>query len=430
MGAGPGRRAGAAVARAMDGTTVAGRHAHAHGHSGGLGTPRGVLAVVGAVLCAVALAMVWLWPDDQAAVAGAQDTQQVNGMVTAMDVQTCPASTDPLQPSQQPSATAVCGTAQVQLRTGEAAGNTFTVQLPTGVGSPTVQVGDKVVLAYSPGNPAESRYAIIDHERGTQLWVLFAAFVLAVLAFGRWRGLTALFGLAFTFTVILWFVIPAILDGKPPLPVAIIGCSAIVLVVLYLTHGLGRSTTVALAGTLASLLLTGLLSALAVGAMHLSGAGDESSFILGQSHGVDLRGLLLAGILIGSLGVLDDVTVTQAVTVEELARANPELGGRQLYAAATRVGRAHIASVINTIVLAYAGASLPLLVLIVALDDPVGQILSDQLVATELVRSAVGTIGLIAAVPLTTAAAAFVARPRSADAGTASFIGMRRRRKH
>ena len=125
---------------------------------------------------------------------------------------------------------------------------------------------------------------------------------------------------------------------------------------------------------------------------------------------MDLKGLLLAGsILIGSLGVLDDVTVTQAVTVDELAQANPSISARQLYAAASRVGRAHIASVINTIVLAYAGASLPLMVLIVALDDPIGQVLSDQLVATELVRSAVGTIGLIAAVPITTAAAAVVA---------------------
>ncbi|WP_235543345.1 YibE/F family protein [Phycicoccus sp. Soil803] len=394
---------------------MAGRHAHPHAHAGGLNTSPTVLVAVAVVLCAVALAMVWLWPDSKAAVAGAPDTQQVNGVITTMDVEPCPPPTDQLQQSP-PAASSVCGSAQVRLTTGDQAGTTFTVPLPTGVGSPTVHVGDKAVLAYSPGNEAGSRYAIIDHERGTQLWVLLVAFVLAVLAFGRWRGLTALLGLGFTFTVILGFVIPAILDSKPPLPVAIVGCSAIVLVVLYLTHGLGRTTTVALAGTLASLLLTGLLSALAVAAMNLSGAGDESSFILGQSHGVDLRGLLLAGILIGSLGVLDDVTVTQAVTVEELARANPELGGRQLYAAATRVGRAHIASVINTIVLAYAGASLPLLVLIVALDDPLGQVLSDQLVATELVRSAVGTIGLIAAVPITTAAAAYVARPRRSAA--------------
>jgi uncharacterized membrane protein len=191
--------------------------------------------------------------------------------------------------------------------------------------------------------------------------------------------------------------------------VAIVGCATIALSVLYLTHGLGRTTTVAVAGTLTSLVLTGLLSLAAVGATRLSGASDESSFVLGQGHGVDLRGLLLAGILIGSLGVLDDVTVTQAATVEELATANPRYSARQLYSSATRVGRAHIASVINTIVLAYAGASLPLLVLIVALDDPLDQVLSDQLIATELVRSAVGTMGLIAAVPITTGVAAFAA---------------------
>jgi uncharacterized membrane protein len=358
--------------------------------------------------------MVWLWPDSKAPAVGEAGTQQVNGVVTTVDTQPCPTPSGTASQSRAPSTGAVCGTSQVRLTTGDLAGNTFTVQLPSGVGSPAVHVGDKVVLTYSPGNEAGSRYAIIDHERGTQLWVLLIAFVLAVVAFGRWRGVTALFGLGFTFAVILVFVIPAILGGKPPLAVAVVGSSAIVLVVLYLTHGLGRATTVALAGTLVSLLLTGLLSALAVGAMQLSGAEDESSFILGQSHGVDLRGLLLAGIIVGSLGVLDDVTVTQAVTVEELALANPSLGGWQLYAAATRVGRAHIASVINTIVLAYAGASLPLLVLIVALDDPIGQVLSDQLVATELVRSAVGTIGLIAAVPITTAAAAYVARPRRA----------------
>jgi uncharacterized membrane protein len=151
--------------------------------------------------------------------------------------------------------------------------------------------------------------------------------------------------------------------------------------------------------------------------MNLTGAVDDSSFALGQLHGVDLRGLLLAGILIGSLGVLDDVTVTQAATVQELAAANPGYGVGQLYRAAIRVGRSHIASVINTIVLAYAGASLPLLVLVVALDDPLGEVLSDQLVATEFVRSAVGTIGLITAVPITTAAAAFVSRRTPSRAG-------------
>jgi uncharacterized membrane protein len=276
-----------------------------------------------------------------------------------------------------------------------------------------------VALAYAPDNPPETQYAIVDHLRSTQLWVLLVAFVLAVLAFGRWRGLSALIGLSVSFGIILGFVIPAILDGRPPLAVAIVGSSAIVLSVLYLTHGLSRTTSVAVAGTLVSLVLTGLLAVVAVDALSLTGAVDDSSIALGQLQGVDLRGLLLAGILIGSLGVLDDVTVTQASTVQELAAANPDYGVGQLYRAATRVGRAHIASVINTIVLAYAGASLPLLVLVVAIEDPIGEVLTDQLIATELVRSAVGTIGLIAAVPITTAAAAIVARrsPSRPDAG-------------
>ena len=396
---------------------MGGRHALA-GQDPVTTSPK-VLGSVAVLLCAVALGVVWLWPNDSPTPSGAEDAVQVNGVVTNVVEQPCPPTDQPPDTHTPTPTDTACGTATVRLTSGAARQTTITVPLPAGAGAPQVSTGDNVALAYSGGNTAGSQYAIIDHQRGTQLWVLFIAFVLAVVAFGRWRGLSALLGLAFTFTVILGFVIPAILDGKPPLAVAIVGCSAIVLVVLYLTHGIGRSTTVALAGTLASLLLTGLLSLLAVSPMKLSGAGDESSFLLGQSHGVDLRGLLLAGILIGSLGVLDDVTVTQAATVGRARAANPNFGPRQLYSAATRVGRAHIASVINTIVLAYAGASLPLLVLIVALDDPVGQILSDQLVATELVRSAVGTIGLIAAVPITTAAAAVLA-VRHGAAGTAN----------
>ena len=161
--------------------------------------------------------------------------------------------------------------------------------------------------------------------------------------------------------------------------------------VLYLTHGLGRTTTVAVVGTLVSLVLTGLLAVLSVHAMRLTGALDDSSFLLGQFQGIDLRGLLLAGILIGALGVLDDVTVTQAATVQELAIANPDYGAGQLYRAATRVGRSHIASVINTIVLARrcltpaSCSSSP--------STPRHRVLTDQLIATELVRSAVGRSG-------------------------------------
>jgi len=179
-------------------------------------------------------------------------------------------------------------------------------------------------------------------------------------------------------------------------------------VVLYLTHGVRRSTSVAVAGTLISLTLTGLLGWASVAGAHLTGYGTEDAFYTGLTMRVNMQGLLLAGIVIGALGVLDDVTVAQAVAVDELARANPAYGFGDLYRSAARVGRAHIASVVNTIILAYAGASLPLLLLIATSDQPAGQILTNQALAEELVRGMVGTIGLIAAVPITTALAAFV----------------------
>ncbi len=165
----------------------------------------------------------------------------------------------------------------------------------------------------------------------------------------------------------------------------------------------------AVLGTLASLTLTGLLSAASVAALHLTGITDDNSFSVGDAYSVNTQGLLLAGIVIGSLGVLDDVTVTQGAAVAEIAHANPAYGFRPLYRAGSRVGRSHIASVINTIVLAYAGSSLPLLILIVATNDSLGSVVTDQLIAQEVVRTVVATLGLIAAVPITTALAAGVA---------------------
>jgi uncharacterized membrane protein len=211
-----------------------------------------------------------------------------------------------------------------------------------------------------------------------------------------------------TFLVLLVFVVPAILDGRPPVLVAVVGSAAIALSVLYLTHGLVSSTTVALLGTLTSLALTGALAQLCTAALHLSGITDDVSQSVRTTHGVDMAGLLVASIVIGSLGVLDDVTVTQAATVTELADADPGFGFARLYRAASRVGRSHIASVVNTIVLAYAGSSLPLLVLVVADNDSLGEVLTTQFLAQELVRSAVATLGLVVAVPITTALATLV----------------------
>jgi uncharacterized membrane protein len=305
------------------------------------------------------------------------------------------------------------------LTDGPDAGRIVTTSVPGGPGAPEVHVGDHVVLiqVVDPADESTQTYSIIDHQRATPILVLAIIFAIATVAFARWRGLAALGGLAVSFAILLMFIVPAIMDGRPPVPVAIAGAAAIMFAVLYLTHGISVSTTVAVIGTLVSLVLTGVAGTLAASAAHLTGfAGEDASTLAIFYANVDLRGLLLAGIIIGSLGVLDDITVTQAVTVREIAAANPTLSALALYRAAARVGRAHIASVVNTLVLAYAGASLPLFLLISASGSSAGSVITGQLVAQEIVRSLVGSLGLIAAVPITTALAAVLTRGRTAPA--------------
>jgi uncharacterized membrane protein len=385
---------------------------HSH-HPSLVASPRAVRSAAAVLVVAALLtlvAVIWLWPGDppRAAADAVAPPAQVTGEVVGIDRGACP---DDVAPEAVPGCRV-----HVKLGDGPDAGTEVVVDIPAGPGAPEVATGDTVVLAYQ-SDPANGKpYQITDHARSTQLWILVAAFVLAVLAFGRWRGLTALLGLGVTFGALLLFIVPAILAGEPPLLVAIVGSAAIMMSVLYLTHGVTVETSIALLGTLSSLTLTGLLAAAFTGLTHLTGiASEESSLISVTYPGVDMQGLLLAGILIGSLGVLDDVTVTQAATVRELAAANPAYTPGELYRSATRIGRAHIASVINTIILAYAGASLPLLILLIAGNTPTGQVLTNQLMAQELVRAGVGTIGLVAAVPITTALAAITARQASGE---------------
>lgn len=357
------------------------------------------------------LALIWLWPPSSNVADQSGRAAQHQGVVTEVTKQPCPEAPAGQEPLPGGATVNVngCGTAQVKVSDGPDKGLDVVVNLPNGPGAPTIEDGDAVILVMTE-NPSGGQYDIVDHQRTTGLWLLAIAFAAAVLAFGRWRGLSALVGLAVTFALLLLFVVPAILAGESPLLVAIVGASAIMLTVLYLTHGLTFSTSVAVLGTLGSLVLTGVLAELSVTGMHLTGFADESSTFLATTHDVNLQGLLFAGIVIGTLGVLDDVTVTQAATVTELARANPGYSMRDLYRAGTRVGRAHIASVINTIILAYAGSSLPLLILIAANNTSIGNVVTTQVVAQEIVRSVVATLGLIAAVPITTALAAATAR--------------------
>lgn len=355
------------------------------------------LAVLPLALCTV-LGLVLLWPSDVAGQRGESSAEQVGGTVVSIDREPCA--------EELPDQVNGCGTTRVEIAEGDAAGETVEAPLPNGIGAPEVAVGDDVVVIGGDG-PDGRTWGIVDQQRGTGLAVLVGAFALALVAFGRWRGLSALVGLGTSFVLLVSFVVPAVLAGEAPLLVAIVGAAAIALTVLYLTHGVVLTTSVALLGTLAALVLTAGLSAAVVAALDLTGVTDDLSSSVAGTYGIDVRGLLLAGIVIGSLGVLDDVTVTQASTVEELARADPGMGARRLYRAGARVGRSHIASVVNTIVLAYAGSALPLVVLIVAASDPLGDVVTDQVIAQEVVRSVVATLGLVAAVPITTGLAAW-----------------------
>ncbi|HEV2758006.1 MAG TPA: YibE/F family protein [Acidimicrobiales bacterium] len=233
------------------------------------------------------------------------------------------------------------------------------------------------------------------------LGVLFAV---AVVGLARWRGAAALLGLGVSLLVIVRFVLPAILAGESALGAAVVGSALIALVIIYLAHGVSARTTTAVLGTLLALALTALLAVAFVAATKLTGLSSEEGTylrgVLGSS--VNLRGMLLAGIVIGGLGVLNDVTVTQASAVWEIHLANPAVSASDLYRSAMRIGRDHIASTVDTLVLAYAGAALPLFVIFTVADRRLGDVVTGEIVAQEIVQTLVGSLGLIAAVPITT----------------------------
>ncbi len=284
-----------------------------------------------------------------------------------------------------------------------------------------VRAGDGILLTVFETESGRLVYDFYDYQRGSPMVVLVIVFGLAVVALGRWRGLGALAGLAVSFLIIVFFAVPAILDGSNAVTVAVVAASMIAFAALFLAHGFEVSTGVALASTLLSLFLTALLAWGFVGATKLTGLTDDSSLLLaGLRGGIDARGIVLAGIVIGALGVLDDVTVTQVSAVWELKSLRPELSMRELVGPAMRIGRDHISSTVNTLFLAYAGTALPLLLLFTEASQGFGSVITREIVATEVVRTLVGSIGLVASVPISTWLAAFVvstAAPASAPDG-------------
>jgi uncharacterized membrane protein len=351
------------------------------------------------------LGLLALWPRGEAPDLGTQPNTYVDATITALVDGTC----DEIEVD----APGPCEIVSAELTSGPDEGDDVTFQVrSTQFEVPPLHDGDQVVLLDVSSSPPEFRYSFIDFQRTAPLLWLVAAFVVVVVAFGRWQGVRALAGLVASGFILVAFVVPALLRDGPTLWVALTGTVLIAFVALYLAHGITVGTTVALAGTLVSLAVTTAGAFLAAAATNLTGLADGNAQTLRvTAEALDLRGLLVAGIVVGALGVLDDVTVSQVSTVGALRRANPDMPVGELYREATRVGRDHVASTVNTLVLAYAGASLPLLLFFAQGSQPFHRLVTGELISVEIVRMLVGSIGLVLSVPITTWLAAVVLGP-------------------
>ncbi len=300
---------------------------------------------------------------------------------------------------------------------GDLEGELFTQEFPDEPGQPGFGAGEAVLLSVTSFEDGSIGVQYADRDRDLLLGVLALLFGAAVVGLGRIRGVAALAALALSVAVLVFFILPAIISGRDAVLVALVGGGAIMLISLYLAHGYNPLTHSAALGAFGALALTAALSWLVVTIGRFTGLVTEESFFLLSLPGLDLNGILLAGIVLGALGALDDVTVTQASAVWEVHAANPSLPFSDLYAAGLRVGRDHIVSTVNTLLLAYAGASLPLLILFTLSEQPLGVVASSEVVALEIARTLVGSIGLVSAVPFTTWLSSRVVGRRERAAG-------------
>ncbi|WP_432543287.1 YibE/F family protein [Kineococcus sp. SYSU DK002] len=404
-------------------------HPHPHVHDGSPPAPLGrrarrvlTLVVLAVVLAAVA-GMAATWPRDvPSASVGYVGAEPVRGDVLSTTMLTCRGElAEERLPDGTLPETVECPEATV--RVDGPAGTEVTVPVPAAAYHGGLSPGTRVVLTRYPAEAGgQDTYVWDDVDRRVPLAVVVAVFVVLTVAVGRRRGLAALAGLALGGAAIAFHVVPALLAQEDAVVVGLSAATAVMGVVIYLTHGFSTRTTVAYLGTVAGLVVTAVAAVLAVDSAHLTGLSDENAYTVTVLTGaVDLRGVVLAGTLVAALGLLNDVTITQAAAVWEVRAAQPAAGFRELFAAGMRVGRDHLASTVYTVTFAYAGAAMPSLLLVRLYDQPLGQLVNSSAIAEELVRSAVGGIALALTVPLTTAlAAALVLRsPRGSGSGSA-----------
>ena len=359
-----------------------------------------LLAVLGALFVLTISGVVALWPD----------TSKVDELSESVSF-AAPGVTFPsadVVEVQEPCASLSedqgCGRITVRVAEGESADEEVTVGVPPDVLEAGLTAGDTVKLIVVPAqDQQEPSYSYFGTVRTPPIALLLGIFVVVVVAVARWRGVFALIGLAFAGAVFVSFMLPALLSGENGPLVGIVGSSAIMYVVLYTTHGWSLRTSAALAGTLVGIGLTAAIGYLAVGDSRLTGVTDDGDRILSTLGGdLSFQGLLTCAIIIAGLGVLNDVTITQASAVWEIRGAAPTISRRRVFVSGMRIGRDHIASTIYTIVFAYAGTALTVLLLLSLYDRPFLDLLATEEIGQEVVRTLATSIGLVLAVPLTT----------------------------
>ena len=360
-----------------------------------------LLLVLAPLVLATAVGLVVLWPSapTTAGVDGGSAVTVRGTVLEVVDVD-CGETLGTDEPQ-------TCADLRVEL----ADGTEVTVAATPALVAAGLSAGAGVHVVVLPDGDGTTAYELADVDRTVGLAVLAGVFAVLVVAVARLRGFAALVGLVLAFGLLRQFILPALLSGEPAVPVAVVGSAAIMFVALYVAHGVSLRTTTAVIGTMAGLAITAVLGWFATQALLLTGGGgDDERLLAAVAPDAELRGVLLAGLVLAGLGVLNDVTVTQASAVWELHDAHPERPTSRLVGSAMRIGRDHIASSVYTLVFAYAGAALPLLLLITVYGDPLGLVVSSESIATEVVSMLVGAIGLVLAVPLTTVVGALVLR--------------------
>lgn len=408
---------------------MAAGHSHAHGPhldsavTVGTRARLGLLIVLALAAAATLFGLVRYWPDEARTADSVAATDFAAPGVTfpagtvAKVLPVCPTTpadeesgTGTGEPGEPTEEGKTCGAITVTLDAARAgsARSTVTVSVPPAITRSGLQAGDQVqLMRVPPQEGAPEAYSFLQVQRGAPLIALAVLFLIVVAVVARLRGLLALVGLAFGGFILIAFMLPALLEGRSGLVVASVGSSAIMFVVLYLAHGLSIRTSTALAGTLFGVAITAVLGIAGVGVARLSGvANDEAATLASFVQHMSPRELLTAAIIVAGLGVLNDVTITQSSAVWELRGAAPQMTRMELFRSGMRIGRDHIASTIYTIVFAYAGAALPVLMLLFLYERPVFDLLQTESLAEEIVRTLASAIGLVLAVPATTAIAA------------------------